>query len=383
MPSEDYSQTSARKVDANGFITIESNPIIRSGVFPYLGKSISGTLDPNKIYFVYRPAEELKQPECIDSLKHIPFIDDHAFLGPEELGYVPAEKKGVHGTTGERVDFNNEVMYADLKIFSETLSDLIESGKDELSLGYRCKYDYEPGTFAGQSYDFVQRSIRGNHIALVKKGRNDVSVLDSGITLDHFDLEIKQEENTMTLTLDEAVKELATLKAANAKLQTAMDAMEDEKKEKEAKDAEEEKKEKEAKDAEEKEKADKEAKDAECDKDKMKGMDAKIVAMDAQIETLKKNGIKALRTEISKTNQLAAQLQGFVGTFDHSEMTLDEVAAYGVDKLKIRCDKGNERIALDAWLQGRGEVKAGSGNVIALDAKPSKGFDDYLSNKKA
>jgi mutator protein MutT len=98
----------ARKEDLNGYITVEKNPISRSGVFQYLGRSI-GAPEPDKIYNVYRPAEEFT-PETVESFKLLPIVNDHTMLGPQEQGFVPAEEKGVHGTTGEDVVFENGVL---------------------------------------------------------------------------------------------------------------------------------------------------------------------------------------------------------------------------------------------------------------------------------
>ena len=52
--------------DENGYITIPKNPISKSGVFQYLGKSISPELEPDKVYNVWRPEEELNNPETIE-----------------------------------------------------------------------------------------------------------------------------------------------------------------------------------------------------------------------------------------------------------------------------------------------------------------------------
>ena len=46
-------------------------------------------------------------------------------------------------------------------------------------------------------------------------------------------------------------------------------------------------------------------------------------------------------------------MSDFVGTFDHAHMTASQVAEYGVKKLGIPCSKGQERVALDAWMHGR------------------------------
>ena len=66
-------------------------------MFPYNGSSIDPSLDPNKVYMVYRPAEELSNEECINSFKLLPWIDlhPHTLLGPEETGRMPADQKGI------------------------------------------------------------------------------------------------------------------------------------------------------------------------------------------------------------------------------------------------------------------------------------------------
>lgn len=183
---------SNREIDVNGFIHIKKNPISKVGVFPYMGKNISKECEPNKIYWVYRPAEELSKPETIESFRNIPIIDDHTMIGK---GATPAERKGVDGVTGANVTQEGDFLFADLHIYSDTLKRKIDAnGKKELSMGYRVGY-YEPanGTFNGKPYDFIQRDLRGNHIALVQEGRmgKEVAVLDGGLTFDSMDLAIE------------------------------------------------------------------------------------------------------------------------------------------------------------------------------------------------
>src|SRR6185437_9614816 len=171
---------SSQKRDLNDFIEVKGNNISKVGVFPYAGNQIgSPELEPDKIYMVYRPEESLSEPETIESFKLIPFTDEHAMLGSED-GMMPAEEKGVHGVIGEDVYFEAPYLKANIKIFSEKLKNLINEGKKELSIGYRCLYEYNPGVYNGDSYDFIQKEIRGNHLALVEEGRSghDVSVMD-------------------------------------------------------------------------------------------------------------------------------------------------------------------------------------------------------------
>lgn len=86
---------SSREYDVNGWPEIKNNPLSRVGVFPYSGRQISPELEPDKIYMVYRPEEELANPACIDSFKLLPWVDEHppVLLGPEEAGRMSPEKK--------------------------------------------------------------------------------------------------------------------------------------------------------------------------------------------------------------------------------------------------------------------------------------------------
>ncbi len=126
----------ARQIDDNGFIMIERNPISRSGVFPYLGRNISEECDPDKVYWVLRPEEELSDPATLESFALLPLVDDHTMVGE---GFTPVEEKIAHGVLGESVEYDKQsgILYAPLKLFSEKIKRLIQSGKKALSLGYR------------------------------------------------------------------------------------------------------------------------------------------------------------------------------------------------------------------------------------------------------
>ena len=180
-----------KQIDHNQFWLIKDNPITKAGVFPYLGKQISPSLEPDRIYQVYRPEEEIKK--AADTFKLVPLVDDHTMLGPD---FTPAEQKGVHGVLGEDIQERNGTLFADVKIFSEQLKREIQDGKKELSLGYFCKYDLTPGQYNGMHYDAVQRDLKGNHIALVDNGRmgHDVRVMDA-MAFDALDIVGSIDEN--------------------------------------------------------------------------------------------------------------------------------------------------------------------------------------------
>lgn len=370
-------QTSARQEDINGFITIAGNPLSKVGVFPYSGAQI-GHPDADRIFMVYRPAEELADPECIESFKLLPFVDEHAMLGSEDAGGMPAERKGVHGMIGETVYFDAPYLRGNLRIVSESLKSAINHGKIELSPGYRCTYELTPGVFDGQQYDAIQRRIRGNHLALVDEGRTgpDVSVLDRmTFTIDAKELaamadqEMKDQgggESTARIKalLDELKPLLSEQEEVRAMLKELGMTMS---KEDESEGEREEVAEKAL--GEDEEVTVEEAVDMCKDEDLKGALDAALKRI-AQLEAGQAGMDSALVSSIADRDALAARVSQFVGTFDSARMTTAQVAKYGVDKLGIPCKAGAEQIALDAWMHGR--VPEHHKPVIAQDGK---GFD--------
>lgn len=429
--AKSYAMDSARQQDINGFTLIEANPISRSGVFQYLGKHLPGAEDKNRVYNVYRPAEELADQDAIDSFKLLPIVDDHEMLGDAEKGYTPAENKGVHGSTGDKIFFKDGVLYSNLKIFSQTLTDMVQSGKRDLSLGYRCVYEKVSGVFNGEPYQYIQRKLRGNHLALVDDARCDVQVLDQHIAFDSVDLALETKETKMA---DEKEKDKDMKASDKAKDSKAKDSAETEMGEGESESKEPSLKEvhdfmksvmpmmakinamlekhggmKEEEEEEATDPAadgdtcltkDKAKDDAdfnptktpaktgngkgvtdEAEKEKEKGMDMK--AMDSAIERKVKQVITQTRKEaireIADRDSLANQLSGFIGTFDASDKTVDEVAAYGVEKLGLKCDKGQERAALTGFLHNRKP----SGVGFAMDGMGGEGKSGKFAKFKA
>lgn len=200
MLKDKFKQTTAQDkkiVDINDYWLIPDNPMTKIGVFPYLGKQISAELEPDKIYQVLRPEEELTRPETLESLKLIPLINNHTMIGTQP-GMQPAENVGVEGTTGANVKVQKPLITNDLRCFTENIKNEISSGKKDLSMGYRCRYELTPGEYEGQHYDAIQRDIIFNHIALVDEGRmgSDVRVMDS-FTFDSITDLTKTKENKM------------------------------------------------------------------------------------------------------------------------------------------------------------------------------------------
>lgn len=392
--------SSKRRHDINGWYEIKGNPLSKVGVFPYKGSMIDPKgefgLDPDKIYNVLRPQSELEDPETIESFKLVPWIDEHVMLGEKKDGLTPAEEKGISGVIGEDVFFDDkdQMLKGNVKAFSENLKDEIEDGKKELSLGYRCKYAKESGVLNGQGYDFVQKCIRGNHMASVDEGRmgSEVAVLDGNLltfTIDSKELEkmpMTPEEMEAALSkiaetvgsLVEKVEGLISSKAEDVEDPEKKKAEDMEDPEKDAKDAEDaEDPEKDAEDAEDAEDPEKKKTDSEA----MDSMKKTIKNLTSTVDGLQKNGMKSLLKVISKRDILANQLSQYIGTFDHAEMTLDEVAAYGTKKLELICEKGTELASLSGFLHDRSPLTAGHGLDSKTAGQGMDGLDDYISGK--
>lgn len=353
-------------VDENGFIHIKDNPISKSGVFQYLGKNISPDLEPDKVYDVWRPEEELNNPETIESFKLTPWIPYHEMLGDK---YTDAEDVGVQGVTGEDVYFKDGTLYSNLKLFGNDLKQSIKDGLKELSCGFGCVWQVISGiTPDGKTYDAIQRRIRGNHLASVPNGRmgKEVAVVMDRVIFALDNLNLEPKPNGDIMTLEEAMAEIKELKAQIAKdkqsAQDAKDAKEAE--DKEAKDA------KEAEDAEKGKKGvdpfpgkdDENAKDLHKDDDKKDGMDSAILALvdtvtalGKEVKEIKSSAVDAndIVKAIASKNQLAEKASVVVGAFDHSDMDAQAVAQYALDKIGMTCDSGQEVATLNGYLAAR------------------------------
>lgn len=370
----------AREYDGNGWFEVKANPISKAGIFPYSGAQLGLTgPDADKIFQVLRPPEELADPECIASFKLLPWVDEHTMLGPvaEEMTdrALPAEKKGVQGVVGEEVFFKDGVLYANLKAFSSTLAALIQAGKRELSAGYRCIYEIGAGVWNGLHYDAIQRKIRGNHLALVTEGRMgpDVAVMDHfNFTFDAKELdtmadgENKDGGGEMSLAeISAAIKAFAPLAAQVAEMQKAIAGMGQAATSEEDND------------------------DMGGDKGVPPGAAGGAAATAAAPAAKKDDGAegspagsgmdeRAFVERIAKRDTLAAQISKHVGAFDHARMTLDDVVAYGCEKLGIKAEKAVQGAALDGYLQAR-PAAVPSATVAGLDSANANGGADFIS----
>lgn len=169
---------SQRRKDENGFMHVDSCHITKEQVVKYYGREIPGWqelgLESDRLYNVYRPAEEIER--AAPTFDGLPLLLQHHLESADE-----PQKEFRVGSISRPV-WNAPYLDCDLHITDGTAIDAIEHGDfKEISAAYLYDPVKERGTFDGDDYEIVMRNLRGNHVALVEKGRAgaDVVVADS------------------------------------------------------------------------------------------------------------------------------------------------------------------------------------------------------------
>lgn len=152
-----------------GFLICKNVPIARTGEMEYRAGELQLDGDPDKVITVNRYEEDVFEPAAIASFEGKPVTDGH----PPESVEPSNFSAYIKGHT-ERVRQEGDYLVADLYINDPVLISDIRGGvKREVSCGYTCVYE-EDGT------GLKQKKIRGNHVAVVPRGRagHEVSIKD-------------------------------------------------------------------------------------------------------------------------------------------------------------------------------------------------------------
>ena len=146
-----------------GFLICKDVPIARTGMQQYRGCEF-GAQDSNRIYDVNRPEAQVFDRAAIASFEGKPVCDEHPSedVTPENYRrYMKGVCRDVRRGEGDLAN----CLVADLLIYDADLIQKIEGGKREISCGYDCLWN----PTGDASFD--QLEIRGNHVAVVDKGR--------------------------------------------------------------------------------------------------------------------------------------------------------------------------------------------------------------------
>jgi hypothetical protein len=158
-----YAVTSREYTD-EGFLKVPGR-VARVGIQEYLAGELGLPGNPSRIVRVMRPSEEVFNDTSLATyatsdvtVEHPPVMVDASTFKSVSVGVV-VDKARVDG------DF----VVADLIVKDKAAIASIESGKVQLSAGYSAVYD--DNVPEGADYEFIQRDIKINHVALVDRAR--------------------------------------------------------------------------------------------------------------------------------------------------------------------------------------------------------------------
>jgi hypothetical protein len=154
-----------KRTTRDGYLVTEAK-FARSGIYNYSGREV-GKPQMDTVR-VFRPEEEVFSADAMASFAHRPITNDH----PE--GFVDAQNWKDHavGFTDGKVARDGDFVVIPMMVTDQAAVSDVNAGKAELSAGYDCDIEFLDGeTPTGEKYDAIMTNIRGNHIALVDRGR--------------------------------------------------------------------------------------------------------------------------------------------------------------------------------------------------------------------
>lgn len=153
-----------------GYLICRNVPINRTGDQEYAARELQLDGDPDRLVIVHRYPEDVFDPAAMASFEGKDITQGHP---PENL--TPENQAAYSKGHIENVRRVGDTTVADLFIKDATLASDVENGVvREVSCGYLC--DYVP-----DSDGYKQQRIRGNHVAVVPRGRagHDVAIKDA------------------------------------------------------------------------------------------------------------------------------------------------------------------------------------------------------------
>lgn len=144
---------------STGFLHLDGR-LTRTGVFVYRDGE-------GHEWGELRTDEEVFATEAMASFERVVVTDDH----PSAFVDVRNVKDVQVGHVGSDVRRDGEYVRASITITDAATIALIQAGKKELSCGYTAECVADSGELNGQRYDQRQTKIRGNHVAIVDRGR--------------------------------------------------------------------------------------------------------------------------------------------------------------------------------------------------------------------
>ena len=219
----------SRKITDEGFLRVPGRAA-KTGIQEYLACEL-GIKDrnPMDVIKVMRPEEEVFNDESLASYIGADITIEHPEKFVDAVDYSKLSKGPVLSAVRD-----GDFVKVDMIVKSQDAIDAINSGKVELSAGYTANYEPAP---EGSGYDFIQRNIRINHVALVDRARAGAQarlfdkqtinpektmkkiVLDSGRSVELEDgataTLIQDSFDRLTQQVKDSASELETVKATS------------------------------------------------------------------------------------------------------------------------------------------------------------------------
>ncbi len=152
-----------------GYLVCRNVPIARTGAQEYTARELMLDGDPERPVVVDRRPEDVFEPAVLASFEGKPVTDGHP---PENVG--PENYTAYSRGHVQNVRREGDFIVADLYINDKALASDIQNGvKREVSCGYTCNY-------VPDGAGYRQERIRGNHVAVVPRGRagHEVAIQD-------------------------------------------------------------------------------------------------------------------------------------------------------------------------------------------------------------
>lgn len=160
-----------REYTDEGFLRVPGH-VARTGIQDYLARELELPGDPNRIVKVYRPPEEVFNADSLATYSGADVTLNHP-KGLVNADNYKVTSVGVVRSSGSK---SEDFVQCDLIIKDAAAIKAVNSGKCELSAGYTAVYDGTPGiTPDGEPYDYMQRDIKINHVAIVDRARAGAS----------------------------------------------------------------------------------------------------------------------------------------------------------------------------------------------------------------
>lgn len=169
-------ETSANlQYDKDGRLHVREANICKECISPYRGKEIPNAkelgLEPDRIYQLYRPADEIEKGAATSN--GIQILRIHKAVSADD--HQPWD---VVGAVGTQARFERPYLKNALTIWpSKDIDGVEKKTKYQLSPGYHYTAVMEPGVFEGKPFDGRMAALAFNHMAIVEEGRQGPEIV--------------------------------------------------------------------------------------------------------------------------------------------------------------------------------------------------------------